>query len=709
MSNAELWLHQQGLETLKIPLYGKVYRIGRHPDSEVLVNNGAVSKRHALLEHCSGHWLLKDNGSTNGLSWRGRAINSLELRSGDRVRLGPANANDLPELEFHQSLRYPWLNKLGRWASAGLLSLGCGGLLLLGWGSLSEPVRGNLAPVRGPMALYDRTNKALNSANSGNHREFNTLSSFSPQLVQALLSSEDTRFWWHPGIDPIGTSRALLTNVIGGKVLEGGSTLTQQLARSLYPNQVGQGETLERKWRELLVALQLESRFSKQELLLSYLNRVYLGVGWGFEDASRAFFALPAKDLSLEQAALLVGLLPSPNGHDPCAFPSEALKARNAVLTKMAAEGRLGNNEARQARRTPVVLAANACGGKERGLAPYYTDQVQRDLENLLGADIAGEGNFLVETYLDPVLQEVVEAKLRDYLRPENGLGVEQGAVVVIDTRTGGVLSLVGGKDYNSSQFNRATQALRQPGSTFKLMTYLVALDRGLRPNDPVSCAAIDWGGQSFSSGCGGSVSLAQALATSSNTAALRLGRRYGLDAVVRKARDLGITTPLAAVPGLVLGQSETRLIEMTAAFAAVANDGVWNAPTTVRKLTDAEPCTNPGKHCRQPARTSAQGRRVISVAQARLMQQLLRGVVQAGTGTAASLGGNEGGKTGTTNEGRDLLFIGYEPQRHWAMGIWLGNDDSSPTGGSSALAAQLWGEIMRSAGRGSTAAEAKR
>jgi membrane peptidoglycan carboxypeptidase len=195
----------------------------------------------------------------------------------------------------------------------------------------------------------------------------------------------------------------------------------------------------------------------------------------------------------------------------------------------------------------------------------------------------------------------------------------------------------------------------------------------------------------------------------SSNTAALRLGRRYGLDAVVRKARDLGITTPLAAVPGLVLGQSETRLIEMTAAFAAVANDGVWNAPTTVRKLTDAEPCTNPGKHCRQPARTGAQGRRVISVAQARLMQQLLRGVVQAGTGTAASLGGNEGGKTGTTNEGRDLLFIGYEPQRHWAMGIWLGNDDSSPTGGSSALAAQLWGEIMRSAGRGSTAAEAKR
>jgi peptidoglycan glycosyltransferase len=356
-----------------------------------------------------------------------------------------------------------------------------------------------------------------------------------------------------------------------------------------------------------------------------------------------------------------------------------------------------------------VLLDAKACGGKERRPAPFYTDQVQRDLENLLGPEVAAEGNFLVETHLDPVLQEVVETKLREYLRQENGWGVQQGAVVVLDSRTGGVLSLVGGKDYNTSQFNRATQALRQPGSTFKLMTYLVALERGLKPWDPVSCDPVDWGGQSFSSGCGGSLSLSQALAISSNTAALRLGRRYGLEAVVKKARDLGITTPLAAVPGLVLGQSETRLMEMTAAYGAIANDGLWMAPTTIRRLTDAEPCANPAKNCRQPSRTATSGRRVIPPGQARLMQGLLRGVVQGGTGTAASLGGQEWGKTGTTNEGRDLLFIGYEPSRHWIMGIWLGNDDSSPSGGTSGLAAQLWGDIIRSAGRGSTSAEAKR
>ncbi|NBQ20682.1 MAG: FHA domain-containing protein [Synechococcaceae bacterium WB6_3B_236] len=709
MEAAELWVHQQGLESLRIPLYGEVYRIGRDPDGEVVINHGAVSKRHALLEKRGRHWLLTDNGSTNGLSWQGHKLHSLELRPGDRVRLGPSKEAELPELEFRQTKRHPWLQLVGRQASAAGLGLAGFGMLLLAWGSLQVPVRGSLATVRGPLALYDRSNKPLSSVTSDGHRENQGLADFSPALVKALLSSEDTRFWWHPGIDPIGTSRALVTNLLGGKVLEGGSTLTQQLARSLYPEQVGQGETLGRKWRELLVALQLEARFSKRDLLLSYLNRVYLGVGWGFEDAAQHFFRRSARDLSLEQAALLVGLLPSPNGHDPCAFPREALSARNGVLTKMADEGRLSPDDARRARRTPVLLDAKACGGKERRPAPFYTDQVQRDLENLLGPEVAAEGNFLVETHLDPVLQEVVETKLREYLRQENGWGVQQGAVVVLDSRTGGVLSLVGGKDYNTSQFNRATQALRQPGSTFKLMTYLVALERGLKPWDPVSCDPVDWGGQSFSSGCGGSLSLSQALAISSNTAALRLGRRYGLEAVVKKARDLGITTPLAAVPGLVLGQSETRLMEMTAAYGAIANDGLWMAPTTIRRLTDAEPCANPAKNCRQPSRTATSGRRVIPPGQARLMQGLLRGVVQGGTGTAASLGGQEWGKTGTTNEGRDLLFIGYEPSRHWIMGIWLGNDDSSPSGGTSGLAAQLWGDIIRSAGRGSTSAEAKR
>ena len=708
MNLAELWIHQHGEASICHPLYGQIYRIGRDCDGEIVVNHPAVSKRHALLELKGRHWHLRDNGSTNGLSWQGCSIETIKLQNGDLIRLGPASAENVPEIEFRQLNVRPWINKGFKIFSIASIGTGLFGLLLLVIGSVSVPVRGSLAPVRGPMVLYDRNNRPLSSSNSSGHQELSGLNSFSPHLIKALLASEDNRFWWHPGIDPIGTSRALLTNLLGGKVLEGGSTLTQQLARSLYPEQVGQGETLGRKWRELMVALQLEARFSKRDLLLSYLNRVYLGVGWGFEDAAQLYFNRAAKDLSLEQAALLVGLLPSPNGNDPCAFPQDALSARNGVLTKMAAEGVVANDVVRRARRTPVVLAARACAARERKPAPFYSDQVYRDLENLLGSEVAGEGNFLVDTNLDPVLQEVVETKLREYLQPGNGWGVEQGAVVVIDSRNGAVLSLVGGRDYNTSQFNRATQALRQPGSTFKLMTYLVALERGLKPDDAVSCAPLDWGGQSFTAGCAGSLALSQAFASSSNTAALRLGRRYGLDAVVKKARDLGITTPLAAVPGLVLGQSETKLIEMTAAYAAIANNGIWQQPTTIRRLTDAEPCANSGKACRQPSQTRSNNRRVVSVKQAQLMQALLRGVVQWGTGNAASLGGAEGGKTGTTNDGRDLLFIGFEPSRHWVMGIWLGNDNSTPTAASSALAAQLWADIIRSAGRGSTNAEAR-
>ncbi|MFM7229770.1 MAG: transglycosylase domain-containing protein [Cyanobacteriota bacterium] len=708
MTTDDLVIHQPGAEPRRIGLHGQVYRIGRDPQAEVVIPHPAVSKRHALLQRRGRRWLLTDAGSTNGLSWRGRRLQELELQDGDRIRLGPLNERELPELEFRSGRRSPpWLSTAGR----GLLVLVLGGagmgLAVLGLGVLQAPVRGNLAPIRGPLAIYDHSNRLLASVNSSEHRELPGLDHFAPVLIEALLSSEDTRFWWHPGIDPIGTGRALVTNLIGGRVLEGGSTLTQQLARSLYPEQVGQGETLGRKWRELLVALQLEARFSKRDLLLSYLNRVYLGAGWGFEDAARHYFDRPARALSLEQAALLVGLLPSPNGHDPCQFPSAAQGARNAVLNKMVAEGRLHPDAARRAMRTTVVLAPKACAGQARRPAPYYTDQVLRDLEAMLGTDTAAQGNFLVETYLDPVLQDVVETTLRNTLR-DQGWGARQGAVAVLDSRSGGILALAGGRDYDKSQFNRATQALRQPGSTFKLMTYLVAIERGLRPGSPVSCAPVDWGGQHFEAGCGGSLSLTQAFAHSSNTAALRLARRYGLEAVIRKARDLGISTPMAAVPGLVLGQSETHLLEMTAAYGAVANDGLWRAPTTIRRLTDAETCPAGRSTCRRMASPVGSGRRVLPTGDARVMQGLLRAVVQSGTGTAASLGGEEGGKTGTTNDGRDLLFIGYDPRRHWVMGVWLGNDDNSPTGSTSALAAQLWGEIIRNAGRGSTTAETR-
>jgi membrane peptidoglycan carboxypeptidase len=682
------------------------YRIGRDPTADICLGAAGVSKQHALLEHCDGQWLISDLNSTNGLWWRGRRVQQLLLADGDVLHLAPGE----PEAELTLHVHWQGSGRWRRWGRIGsslLAGFTASGLLLLGLGRLQTPIRPELSGQRGPLLLYDGQNRPMRATESNQQPDQGGLEAFSPVLIAALLASEDNRFWRHPGVDPIGTARAVLTNLLGGRVLEGGSTLTQQLARSLYPEQVGQGDTLQRKLRELLVALQLEASFSKRDLLLTYLNRVYLGSGWGFEAAARQLFAKPARSLNLGEAALLVGLLPSPNGFDPCSNPEGALNARNQVLRKLVDSGRLGAETARRARRQPLKLAPGACGANGaspmRRPAPFYGDQVRRDLETLVGSDVAAEGNFLVSTHFDPLLQEVIERRLRQLLQG-SAPAISQGAVVVIDARNGGILAISGGRDYSLSQYNRASMALRQPGSAFKLFPYLVALERGMGPGDPVPCGPLEWGGQRFSSGCSGALSLSGAFASSSNTAALRLGRLFGLEAVVQMARNLGISSPLEPVPGLVLGQAEVRLLELTAAYGAVANGGIWHAPSTIRQLTDVSNGASATTGS-TPTGTLRPGRRVMSSATARRMQQLLQAVVRNGTGRAARLGGQEGGKTGTTNGGRDLLFIGMEPSRHWVMGIWLGNDDNRPTGSSSAVAAALWGEIIQAAGRGSLAA----
>jgi peptidoglycan glycosyltransferase len=703
---ALLTIHQRDRAAQSLQLHGEGYRIGRDADMEIRIDHAAVSRLHALLQKQGRHWILKDQGSTNGLWWQGRRVQQLELQDGDRISFAPTHDAENPWIAFEQPAQRRH-QRIKRSLGISILCMLGGAGLVLTLAALNVPVRGRLASVRGPLAIYDGNNKPLKSVDSDRHRELKSVEAFSPLLIDALLSSEDNRFWWHPGVDPVGTVRAFAANLTGGRVLEGGSSLTQQLARSLYPDLVGEGDTLGRKWRELLVALQLESRFSKRELLLSYLNRVYLGVGWGFEDAAQTFFDQSASALSVEQAALLVGLLPSPNGHDPCRHPQRALEARNRVLNKMADSGRLSLDAARLARRQPIQLAPSACSRNAlTRSAPFYTDQVRRDLTALVGPEVAAEGNFLIETHLDPVLQAVVERQLRNLIRNAAGLGVSEGAAVVIDSSTGGVLAIAGGRDYRFSQFNRASMALRQPGSTFKLITYLAALERGIKPSTTIDCGSLNWRGQRFESSCRGRLSLTSAFASSNNTAALRLAQRVGLDQVVRQARALGITTPLDPVPGLALGQSEVRLIELTGAYAAVLNKGEWKPPNTIRRLLDAETCRDDtlrgcGSLAGNDQRGVNPGRQAVRSESAAQMQALLRAVVRSGTGTAASLGGQEGGKTGTTNEGRDLLFVGYEPSRRWVMGIWLGNDDNSPSSSSSALAASLWADIIRAAGRG--------
>ncbi len=698
MVNPTLLVQQLNQSERSIELHGDSYQLGRDNNADIPLIHPAISRLHARLVRCGRHWRLIDEQSTNGLWWQGRRIQEIELRDGDQIALAPASEPDAPQLIFRnpsdQNRRSP-VNLIGL-VIAITLTAGSGLLVVA---NLSVPVRGRLARVQGPIALYDRNDRPISSVDSERHNELKGLDSFSPLLINAVIASEDSRFWWHPGIDAIGTLRALVTNVQGQEVLEGGSSLTQQLARSLYPDQVGQGDTLERKWRELLVALQLESRFSKSDLLLSYLNRVYLGVGYGFEDAAQAYFDTSAGSLRLDQAALLVGLLPSPNGHDPCRHPARALQARNLVLNKMADQGTISLDTARLTRRRPIQLTPDACDRRHTDAAPFYSDQVQRDLAALVGTDVAAEGNFLIETYYEPRLQAVIQHQLRRALRVHSGRGIEQGAAVLIDSRSGGVLAISGGRDFRSSQFNRASMALRQPGSTFKLFSYLAALEQNISPDQPFNCGPLHWGGQQFDSDCAGQRNLIQAFALSDNTVALRLAQRIGIDQVVRQARALGITTPLSPVPGLTLGQSEVRLIELTSAYAAVENGGLWSPATTIRRLVDAETCASETTNrCRSRSTPVTTSRQAIRADTALKMQKMLRAVVQKGTGQAAALGGNEGGKTGTTNEGRDLLFIGYEPTNHWVLGIWLGNDDNTPTTGSSAIAAGLWGDIIRAA-----------
>ncbi|HEY9642217.1 MAG TPA: penicillin-binding transpeptidase domain-containing protein, partial [Coleofasciculaceae cyanobacterium] len=460
-----------------------------------------------------------------------------------------------------------------------------------------------------------------------------------------------------------------------------------------------------RKIREAMVALKLETMYSKDFLMLTYLNRVYLGSGnYGFEDAAQFYFGKSAKELNLSEAATLVGILPAPNRFNPVRDYQTAVELRDRVINRMATQGAISPEEAQRARRSRIEINPAAIKELESTIAPYFYGQVFQDLETLLGAQLAQEGNFIVESSLDTQMQSKAESSLQNAVTTMGGSGgFSQGALLTLDTGTGEVLAMVGGVNFQQSQFNRATQALRQPGSTFKAFAYTAAIEQGISPSTPFSCAPLNWQGQFFE-GChsgAGSLDMYSGLARSENVVALRIAQEVGLDKVVQVARRLGITAKLDPVPGLVLGQSEVTLLELTGAYSVFANRGVRNQPHTINRILDSSDCTNPKdiKTCRvifdyqQNAQTNQP---VLDPQVAATMTSLMQGVVQSGTGRNAALGLGEAGKTGTTNDNTDLWFVGYIPGQALATGIWFGNDDNTPTGGASADAAQLWGNYMQ-------------
>ena len=498
-------------------------------------------------------------------------------------------------------------------------------------------------------------------------------------LPQAVIATEDRRFYEHFGMDLPGFLRALWANIRAGGVVQGGSTLTQQLAKNLY---LTHERSLLRKIRELFLAIWLETRLTKDQILELYLNRVYLGAGaYGMEAAAQRYFAKSATAVTLPEAAMLAGLLKAPSRYAPTRDLARAQARAGQVLSAMAAAGYLTEAQATAARQAPATLARR--GGINS--ANYFVDWIAEALEARVSS---AEQDLAVISTLDPGLQDAAARFLREALaRDGRTLGVSQGAVVALDA-DGAVRAMVGGRAYAGSQFNRAAEARRQPGSAFKPVVYLAAMESGLTPDSrmvdkPVSVEG--WQPRNWNDKYLGRITLRTALARSVNSVAVRLQERVGRDKVIETARRIGIESELRPDPSLALGTFELTPLELTAAYAALAGQGRLTRPYGVLAVYDRE-----GRPLYR--REAAAGPRVVSSRQLEQMRDMLGAVVREGTGRAARpKGGRAFGKTGTTQDGRDGWFIGSSGGL--TIGVWAGNDDGSPTKGLSGggLPARVW------------------
>lgn len=709
----ELWVQDAGADKAEIyPLLGDRYILGRSSkSSDIVVRNPVVSQIHLSLSRDSSQrtptFTIKDENSTNGIYLGKRRITSLELRHGDVFTLGP------PELAASVKLQYidppAWYIKAATWGFYGVASVSTLFALAIGLEWTKFSVRPLPTAKSAPVVVYARDGSTpLREPRNIAHIDLKQLSDFGPYLPAAVIASEDSRYNWHFGVDPLGILRAVLINTSSGDVQQGASTVTQQVARSLFREYVGTQDSLGRKVKEAIVSLKLETFYSKDEILLTYLNRVFLGADTsGFEDAAKYYFEKSAKELTLAEAATLVGILPAPNAFDFCGEGPRKLGAadyRNRVIRRMLDMGKISVEEANRARRSTVQVSPKVCERQAQTIAPYFYNYVFQELEAILGEGAAREGNYIIETQLDPQMQSQAEAALQNSVNNAgSNFRFSQGALVTLDSRTGSILAMVGGADYRKSQFNRAVQAQRQPGSTFKIFAYTAAIEQGISPFKSYSCAAFPWQGFTYKpcrSG-GGSLDMTTGLVLSENPIALRLAREVGLNKVVQMAQRLGVKSTLDPVPGLVLGQSVVNVLEMTGAFGAINNRGVWNPPHAITRILDSSDCEdrNDLKTCRVIYSFDSDpdsNRQVLRPEVANRMVDMMQGVVTRGTGRGAAIGLGEAGKTGTTDKNVDLWFIGFIPSRQLVTGVWLGNDNNSPTSGSSAQAAQLWGNYMR-------------
>jgi penicillin-binding protein 1A len=523
-----------------------------------------------------------------------------------------------------------------------------------------------------------------------------------PRLLQrAVIDTEDADFYHHHGFSLRGILRAGVRNVQEGAYAEGGSTITQQLARNLF---LTSEKSFTRKIAEILLAVQIERRLTKDEILERYLNQVYFGEGaYGVETAAEVYFGKRAQDLTLPQCALLAGLIRAPSYYSPYEHPARARVRMAEVLQRMVEMGDITPQEKAKALAAPLNLVERRNAGLVGIRAPYFVSYILPTLLKRYGEDAVYTGGLRVYTTLDLRLQEAAQAAVRQGIDEalRQHLNVHQGALVALDPRTGYIRAMVGGYDFRTSQFNRAWQAHRQPGSAFKPFTYTVALMRGIPPTHLLLDAPIEftlpdgkvWAPQNYDKQWHGLITMRYALEHSINVASVRLEQEVGPGAVVALAHRMGITSPLQPNLSLTLGSSDVTLLEMVSAYGVFATEGIRAEPIAILKVTDRRGKVleehTPDRHV------------VLSPEVAYLMTDLLKGVVERGTGTAANIGIPEAGKTGTTDDYRNAWFIGFTPSL--VAGVWVGNDDDSPmnrvVGGS--VPARIWASFMKQATAG--------
>ncbi|WJS02966.1 transglycosylase domain-containing protein [Roseibium aggregatum] len=636
---------------------------------------GKTRKAPAKKKPASSTRKTAKNGNGNGRG-NGRGGG----RSGAKRRKAKRKNRFQAPTAFGRLLKrgFYWSMVLGIW---GTIAVVC----LVGYyAAFLPPTSEWQVPARPPNVKIVAANGELLANRGDTGGEAVRLEQLPPYLPNAVIAIEDRRFRSHFGVDPVGLARAVYTNFTSGRLQQGGSTLTQQLAKNLF---LEQDRTIKRKIQELVLAFWLEAEYSKDEILEMYLNRVYLGSGaYGVDAAARRYFGKSARLLTIPEAATIAGLLKAPSRYSPARNPDLAEDRAQLVLAAMNEEGYITGDEAKNALAAPAKVVRRYTTASEN----YAADWVMDVLPHFIGSI---ETDIVVDTTIDPKMQRAAEQALRSALKENREkYGVSQGAVVTLDT-AGAVKALVGGADYSKSQFNRAAYAKRQPGSSFKPFVYLAALENGLSPqtirqDQPVRFG--NWSPQNYSKDYYGPVTLTRALSLSLNTVAAQLTYEVGAGTVADTAKRLGVTSEMKNNLSIALGTSEVTPLEIAGAYVPFSNGGYGVLPHVIRRIKTVDGKTLYSR--------SGDGRgRVIDRRLVGEMNMMMSETLVTGTGRKARLesGRPAGGKTGTSQDFRDAWFIGYTGNLTTA--VWFGNDDNSPTRKASGggLPATVWKEVM--------------